>query len=339
MKKIGLATLLVLASIVQAPAGELGHYAPGLPNIHDFFVPEPGWYAMIYNFYYTSDTYCNSGGHEVNSITINPGPGPEVTLDVDADVDIYTLVPMLLWVPEWKMPGGWRYGAYISPTFGNSSISAALSAHTTAGLAIDESQFDIGDLFVQPLWFGWSGKHFDCALGYGFYAPIGKYDTDVIAFPGTDATITSPEADNIGLGYWTHQLQTAFAWYPWENRATTVALAVTGEVHGNKEDVDIRPGARISLNWGICQYLPLKSDKTLLMEIGLSGYSQWQVSDDSGSDAQNTDVHDRIHAAGLQLGVTYAPWNAFVTGHYLHEFGARDRFEGQIGLISFGKKF
>ena len=42
-----LSAVLMIASC-PARAGELGHYAPGVLNIRDFFVPEPGWYALLY---------------------------------------------------------------------------------------------------------------------------------------------------------------------------------------------------------------------------------------------------------------------------------------------------
>jgi len=41
----------------------------------------------------------------------------------------------------------------------------------------------------------------------------------------------------------------------------------------------------------------------------------------------------------VQLGVTYVPWVAFLTSIYVHEFGAEDRFEGQMATVTFGKKF
>jgi hypothetical protein len=335
--------LLLSASVMiascPARAGELGHYGPGVLNLRDFFVPEPGWYALVYNVFYTTDTFRDRNGDKVDSITINPGPGSGVVIDVDADVDVYTLVPTFLWVAPWELPGGVRYGAYISPTFANTSVSASLSTETWAGLKADEGQFGVGDMYVEPVFLGWSGKHWDLALGYGFYAPVGKYDTESVTFPRLGLTITSPAPDNISVGFWTHQLQTAAAWYPWEHRATAVVVALTAEVHGKKQDIDVTPGSNIAWNWGISQILPLKKDQSLLLEIAPTGYSQWQVSDDTGSAARNPDVHDQVHAAGVQLGVTYVPWMAFVTAHYVHEFRAEDRFEGQMATVTFGKKF
>lgn len=336
------ASLLFVAAVLFASpglAGEIGHYAPGVLNIRDFFVPDPGWYFAVYTAYYNTDVLRDEDGHKVRSVQLGAGPGPGVTLALDVDVDVFTIAPTVIGVAPWELPGGGRYAAYVTPTFANNSVAASLSAETGRGVSAEEGQFGVGDLYVQPLWLGWSGSHWDFSLGYGFYAPVGKYDTDKTTFPLLGVTLETPSADNIGLGFWTHQFQTAVAWYPWEHRGTAVAIAVTGEVNGEKEGIDIIPGSHVSWNWGISQYLPLTQDKTVLLEIGPIGYSQWQVSDDRGRAARNPSVHDQVHAAGVQLGLTHARWNASVTARYLEEFAAKDRFEGRMVTLSLGKKF
>ena len=59
---------------------------------------------------------------------------------------------------------------------------------------------------------------------------------------GTDPVTVEAEG-NLGLGFWTHQLRGAAAWYPWENRGTAVVGALTHEMNGKKEDFDITPGS------------------------------------------------------------------------------------------------
>lgn len=46
------ATLIcVLASTTTvAQAGEIGHFAPGVANIRDYAVPDPGFYGVLYNY-------------------------------------------------------------------------------------------------------------------------------------------------------------------------------------------------------------------------------------------------------------------------------------------------
>jgi hypothetical protein len=341
MQRTTLTTLVLALGLALSTSpthgGEIGHYPPGLPNIRDFAVPEPGFYGVLYNYFYFSDRLNDSNGDEINSVTINPPGGPGVTLDVDVDLDIYALAPTLIWVSEWKILGA-KYGAFITPTLANASVGASLATETGLGIDADTSQFDLGDLFVQPLWLGWTRTHWDIALGYGFYAPVGKYDTSTVTLPG-GATVTAAAADNIGLGFWTHQFQGAATWYPWAHKATAVLAALTYELHSDKDDFDLTPGQNLTLNWGISQFLPLRKDQRLLLEAGITGYSSWQITDDSGSDVRNPDVHDEVHAVGGQLGLTYVPWFASLNVHYFSEFAAQDRFQGQVFGVSMAKKF
>ncbi|MGH8480003.1 MAG: SphA family protein [Gammaproteobacteria bacterium] len=311
-------------------AGELGHYAPGLMNIRDFFVPEPGFYYAQYNYFYSTGTLKNRNGDEVKSLT-GTGPLGTTTVSLDVDVDVFVLAPAFLWVSPWKMLGA-RYGTIITPTFADGSTQVSLSV-ARSGRFLDrgfsrnleaDTGFGVGDLFVQPVWLGWSGKHYDVSAAYGFYAPAGE--------------------DNIGLGFWTHQLQAAGAWHPFENRGTAVTVAGTYEIHHEMEDRDLTPGERFSLNWGVSQYLPLTKDQTWLAEIGASGYSQWQVVKDSGSDVPQIlnaqlNAKDKVHAAGIQAGLTFVPWKAALTFRYQWEFDAEARFEGNNLVVTLAKGF
>jgi hypothetical protein len=150
--------------------------------------------------------------------------------------------------------------------------------------------------------------------------------------------VRTEDPDNIGYGFWTHQWQLAGAWYPWENRGTAVTGVVTYEYHSDKQDFDLQPGANVTLNWGISQFVPLSSDHHLLLEIGPAGWSGWQTTADSGSDAIDHE-RDRTHAAGGQLGVTYLPWFLAVNFHGFYEYETRSRFQGYSLGLSLAKKF
>jgi hypothetical protein len=171
-----------------------------------------------------------------------------------------------------------------------------------------------------------------------FNAPAGKYDTETVTLPG-GRSITAEATDNIGYGFWTHQLQGAVAWYPWTHKATAVTAALTYEIHHQKADFDLTPGQNLTFNWGISQFLPLTRDQKLLLEVGPAGYSSWQVSDDTGSDARNGQVHDEVHAVGGQLGLTYLPWQTVLNFHGLYEFAAQDRFQGHAFGLNLAKQF
>lgn len=332
---VALAALILGAGTAQT--AEIGHFAPGVLNIRDFAVPGPGFYGVLYNYYYSTDRLNDANGDEIDSVTINPGPGPGVTLDVDVDVDVYAVAPTLIWVSPWKLLGA-KFGAYISPSFSDTSVAASLATATGSGRSASGSHFDAADLFVQPLWLGWTKEHWDFALGYGFYAPTGHYDTETITLPIV-GPVTVEAADNIGYGFWTHQFQAAVNWYPWADQRMSVVGALTYEINEKKEDFDLTPGDVLTFNWGVSQYLPLRADQTLLLELGLKGYSSRQVSDDSGSAAANPAVKDSVDAVGAQIGLTHVPWNATFNFHYFDEFGSEDRFQGESIGLNFAIKF
>jgi len=334
MKKFFVATVVLVVTANAANAAEIGHYAGGLMNIRDFFVPEPGIYGVLYNYYYKTDRLNDRNGHEVDSVTIGPAGG--VTIGVEPDVDVYVLAPVLMWVTPYEILGA-RYAAFITPTFANAGVGASLNTESGRGLDPSASQFGVGDLFVQPLWLGWPLEHWDLSLGWGFYAPTGEYDVETVDFPKIGPR-KFEAADNIGLGFWTNQFQAAVAWYPWTNKATAVTAALTYEINSEKQHYDLTAGDNLSLNWGISQYLPLTEDMNWLTELGPAGYSTWQVSSDSGRDAQNS-VRDQVHGVGWQVGLTNVAWASALNIHYFYEVAAEDRFEGHVLGLSVAKKF
>jgi hypothetical protein len=327
---------MALAAAFTAHAGEIGHFNGGVMNLRDYLLPDPGFYSALYTYYYTTDRLNDSHGDKITSVTIDPpGGGAGVPVDVDVNVDMYVIAPSLVWVTDIK-PLGIKYGALVSPTFANASLEALVSTAFARGGNISAGSYGVGDLFVQPVWLGKTFEHWDFGLSYGFYAPIGKYDTETVTIPGV-GPVKTESSDNIGYGFWTQQIQGSAAWYPMDNKATAVITALTYETHGEKRDFDVTPGDNLTLNWGISQFLPLKEDMTLLLEVGPAGYDTWQITDDSGSDAGNT--RDQVHAVGGQLGLTYVPWGASLNIHGFYEYAGEDRFQGGSLGVNLAKRW
>jgi hypothetical protein len=332
---VALVATTAFAASFTAHAGEIGHFNGGVMNMRDYLVPEPGLYAAVYNYYYTTDRLNDSHGDEIDFVTINPpGGGAGVPVDVNVNVDMYALAPSLVWVTEIERLGI-KYGALISPTFANVNLDAALQAALGRGGNISAGSFGVGDLYVQPIWLGKTLKHWDLALAYGFYAPVGKYDTETVTIPGVGAVETE-STDSIGYGFWTHQIQGSAAWYPMDNKGTAVIAVLTYETNGKKRDFNVTPGDNLTFNWGISQFLPLRKDESLLLEVGPAGYGTWQITDDSGSDADGT--RDQVHAVGGQLGLTYTPWMASLSLRGFYEYDAQDRFQGGSFSVNIAKK-
>jgi hypothetical protein len=338
MNRIAAFAVLAISLLSALPCGaEIGHFVPGLLNIRDYFQPPaPGVWAAAYNYYYKTDRRNDDHGDKIRSVLLNPGPGPGVPVSLNVDIDLYALAVPLIWVSEWKFLGA-RYAAFAAPSFANASVEAELSIGRRLGGDADNSSFALADPFFEPLWLDWSGKHYEVSAAYGFYAAAGKYDTHVHTVPVLGAVRTE-DPDNIGYGFWTHQFQLAGAWYPWEHRGTAVTGVVTYEYHSDKEDFDLQPGANVTLNWGISQFIPLTADHQLLLEIGPAGWNGWQTTADRGADAIDHE-RDRTHAAGGQLGVTYLPWFLAVNFHGFYEYETRSRFQGTSLGLSLAKKF
>lgn len=327
-------TALTLSCPVRA--AEIGHYAGGVMNIRDYVVPDPGFYLAVYNYFYHTTRLNDANGNKISSITINPGGGPGLTLGVNIDVNVYALAPSPIWVTEIKSLG-LKYGAFIAPTLSTSSLATTISTATGRGGTIHGGGvIGFGDLQVQPIWLGKTTDHWDLAFGYSFYAPVGKYATNTITLPVVGPITTEPSS-NIGLGFWTNQFQGAVTWYPVKDKSTAIATAVTYEINGRKRGFDLTPGDNLTFNWGVSQFLPLKKDGSLLLEVGPAGYDTWQVTSDSGRAANKT--KDQVHAAGGQIGLTYIPWAASLNFRGLYEYSAKDRTQGTSLGLNFGIKF
>ena len=195
--------ILCCLAFIATETRATGHYIPGVFNIRDFAVPDPGFYGALYNYFYTTNRINDSNGNQINSVKI--GPRKDLTVNVNTSLDLYAVAPTFIWVSDFKILGA-KYAAFISPSFANSSLSAALDTVFGSGVNASTSNFNIGDMQVMPIWLGWSMTDWDFALNYSFYAPIGEYNTQTVTLPnGDQMTVASP--DNIGLGFWTNQFQ------------------------------------------------------------------------------------------------------------------------------------
>ena len=335
MKRVVWVLVLTLVA-AGARASEIGHFSGAFFNIRDYFVPpEPGFYAAVYNYHYSTDRLNDENGDDVGHFVVGPGAG--VPVNVDVDVDLFAVSPAVLYASDWKVLGA-RYAAIVAPSFSNASLNAKLNIGKRIGGELDNNEFALGDMLVQPLWLGWSfGEHVDVSAAYAFYAATGKYDTEVKTGPlGNPVRVES--IDNIGYGFWTHQGQVSVGVYPFDSKGTVVVGAMTYEYHTEKEDFDLQPGENITLNYGISQFVPLTSNQHLLLELGPAGYHSFQVSADRGSDAVDRN-RDRVHAVGGQIGFTYVPWVLGVNFHGFYEYSTYDRFQGTSLVLSLAKKF
>jgi len=337
--------ILVLGAVVLAGAsttktvyaGEIGHFSPGGYNIRDFALPDPGFYWGAYNYGYRTTRANDANGNKIGSITLTGRGNETITVNLNVDISAYALSPFVIWVSSRKVLGA-KYGAMLNPAFSNANINGLLSLGNGTGRSVSVGQFNIADTYVQPVWLDWAGKHYDATYSYGFYVPTGTYKTTTVTLP-VAGPVQTLSASNTGYGFWTNQNQGALYIYPWADQRLAIENAVTWEIHRKKRNFDLTAGQNLTWSWGVSEYLPLTKDESLLLEVGPTGYSSFQVSDDSGADAVNAGVHDSVHAVGVQVGATSVKRMISLTFGWLHEYSSVDRFQGNSLSLNFSARF
>lgn len=322
------AVLLGPASPVIAQVAsplQAGHYSPTVANVRDLARPPAGLFVLWYSAYSSSRGFIDRNGDKFESIRLSELNAALPDIDVDLKLKGFVSVPTLFWASHFEVLGGARYMAGVAPNF----VSADVTFDTSRPGLIDPGQVvtrELGgkstgfsDTFVVPLGLSWGLTKFDITTMYGLYVPTGKYE--------------SGSPDNVGLGFWTHQFQAFGYYYPRPDKSTAVMAGLTYELNGKIEDVDVRPGSRFTLEWGLSQYF---SDR---FEATVQGGHNWQITDDTGDDVLqgilwDPSYHDR--KSTVALGATYWAWNErlALSGKYGFDFGVRQRFENDTVLLN-----
>lgn len=300
MRKLIWAALIALslAGLLfgTASAGGENEYPNGIEGIKAASVPPPGFYYKMYNAFYTADTMTDKDGEE---------------LDIDFDLSLFANAHRFLWVSQKKILGA-DYGAdIIIPLF---NIDIEIGA-----LGVDDSEFGIGDICIEPLILGWHGPRYDASFGLGVWAPTGKYDETEPASPGKDM--------------WTWMITAGGTYYFDAQKTWSASLLARYEFHGEKKELEVTPGDDFHFEWGI--------GKTVgkVWDIGLAGYCQWQVTDDSDSNIPGYGEKDSVYAAGPEISVFVPSGMFFLNLKSLWEFNAEDRSEGNFTTFTLTKIF
>jgi hypothetical protein len=140
------------------------------------------------------------------------------------------------------------------------------------------------DSFYSPANLGWHMSRADFSLGYAFTAPTGRY------VPGA--------SNNVGSGYWGNNLTSGTTAYITKNKGTSANVFVDWEGHSKKSGTNITPGQAFTMEWGFGQALPLDKQMHKLLQAGLVGYDQWQVTSNGGATSRLP--YYSSHAIGLQ---------------------------------------
>jgi hypothetical protein len=306
-----------LINAQQISPYQSGVYYPGLVSLRDLAAPPPGLILLDYNYWMSSNGYFDKDGEEFSGGTINlPPPNDPINIDINPELSGYINVPVLFYASRFRIFGA-RYMASIAPIYMNLDykVFAAIGNESSN---ISGSVSGWGDLTLMPLGLSWPfDKKMDLSFMYTLYAPTGRFEL------GAD--------DNLGQGFWTHQFQLPAYFYAME-QATALAIIPTFEFNGKIKDSEARAGNRFSLEYGISQYF------TEWLEVELVNGHNWQISDDSGSDAWWTgtrfDSHDRKNTFGVGVGVWTLKGMLNLRAKYIVDYGVRQRFRDNFVSLS-----
>lgn len=276
--KLGLAALICILSFSVNPARaqQKGQYIPGQYGLNAGVLPDPGFSYANMTINYSADTLKNGNG---------------TTVPLTGSYDIWAVENIFFYVPNFKFLGAKLAFYVVAPTLANGSLT--LGSINFPNLATNGGGEGIADTWVQPVTLGWNLKRADVYVGYAFMAPTGRYSAGA--------------SDNIGSGYWGNHFTTGSTFYLTKNKGTSANLFTDWEFHGSKTTsagTKATPGQTFTMEWGLGQVLPLKKDFSRLLQLGLIGYDQWQVSDNGGLVTPRVSAsalpYYSVHAIGFQ---------------------------------------
>jgi len=273
------------------------HYVNGVEGIKASTLPPPGFYYRMYNVFYNADEYTDEDGDD---------------LDIDFEVSVYAMVNRFIWITDKKILGA-DFGADVIIPLIYTDVEIEL-------MGIDDQEFGLGDIVIEPFVLSWHGSRYDASFGLAAYVPTGEYDKDEAASPGRDM--------------WTGMITLGGTYYFDIEKTWSFSILSRYETHSEKDETDVTLGDDFHFEWGI--------GKTLarIWDVGLAGYCHWQVSDDSGSDVGwDKSVHDRVYAIGPEVSVFIPPARLFASLRSQWEFEAEDRSEGNVTTLTLTKIF
>ena len=303
---------MLLEGASSALAQQKGQWVPGQFGLNAGVIPDPG---VTYANLALSYSAAQLNGPNGNSI---PAISGNYSFWVDENIIYY--------VPKHKFLGGY-FMPYIALNYATGEVVADI---TGTNLSTGGGGSGFADTYVQPVNLGWHfGKRVDFNAGYAFVAPTGRF--------------TQGASNNVGSGYWGNDITSGTTLYITKNHGTTANLATAWEIHRQKSGTNITPGQTFTMEWGLGQVLPLKKDMSMLAQLGVVGYDQWQVSTSSGTLAVigGTPIPERlipfysVHAVGVQANFILPSKNLLAFFKYYNEYRALARPEGRTFVFGF----
>jgi len=297
----GVVALCLMAGGMPAAAQETNHYPNGTSGILAGSVPGPGYYYLMYNLFYDADRLKDGAGNAARA-----ADGKSLDFNAKAFANVHRVIH----VTQLKF-----LGAEFS---WNVAVPLVYRSVRIGNYRVDDSNFALGDVNLEPLVLEWRGPQWDFGVGYGLFAPTGERDDLQPAKPGKD--------------FWTHYPIVAGTWFFDPERTWSASFLSRYEFHGKRKDVDITPGRDVSLELGL-------GKRFGMLTAGVSGYAQWQVTKDTGAGVGADASRDRVYGLGPEIQYFSTEYGLGFQLRHWREFGAKDRSQGSITTLTLLKPF
>ena len=290
---------------------------PGQVGLNAGILPSPGFTYVNMDLNYDAGTYNNLKGN---------------ALPVSGTYNVWAIENIFYYVPSIKLLGGNLGFMAMYPTPATGSLVADIANPQFPNLSATGGGSGVADLWLQPVTFGWHLKRADLQLMDAVMIPTGRYA------PGA--------TNNVGTGYFGNHLQTGTTFYITKNKGTSANLFTDWEVHGNRDGTNNtvkRPGQAFTIEWGLGQVLPLKKDLSQLLQVGVIGYDQWQVTANGGTVSVGNLIlpasilpYYSVHAVGGQINYILPVKNLSPFFKYEHEYKAYSHTLGNTIVFGLG---
>jgi hypothetical protein len=250
--------LLFLTCALPLPGQQKPQWLPGQVGLNAGIVPAPGFSYVNISVNYRSSAFNGPSGSAI---------------PVTGNYNVWAVENLFYGVLNTNvLHGNIFFLLGVTPATGELVADIPIQNPGIPNLSTVAGGSGIADTFIEPFGLGWHLKRADFQVAEAMVLPTGRYN------PGA--------SNNVGTGYFGNHLIDGITYYITKNKGTSANLFTDWEVHGARQGTngtEKTPGQAFSMEWGLGQVLPLKKNFSQLLQLGLIGYDQWQVTANGGT--------------------------------------------------------
>lgn len=222
---------------------------------------------------------------------------------------VVALANRVVWISPYK---------FLGADFGMETIVPVVGTSLTFNTpGISDSQTGIGDVYLGPVVLGWHGPSWDAVAAAGFWLDN-----------ASSSTPASP-----GKGYKSTMLTGGATYYFDADKKISGSALMRFETN-TQNAAGITPGNQVTLEWGFAKMLQT-------VQVGIVGYDQMQVSNDSGPGASGN--NSSRHAIGAEVVLPILSAGVFLKAaaykEYRSDAGTGPETMGNLFRVTFVKAF